>query len=366
MPSSNAEQQALTAKTEGESPLDSSGTGWRAYPGFLDVGIRHKLKAKLHRPMRLLGGRARYIAPSATPHLFSYEGRAIAPLQANDIPLVVQIRNGRRYLPSFLAHYRKLGVTRFVFVDDASDDGSAEYLAGMADVDLYSSNLNYMESGRGILFKEEIIRRYGGNRWWVFVDIDEYLIFEDAEARTLKDLLPALEKRGIERFLAPLLDMYPHGDVDAARFDGSDLTMPWEVAGAFDKTGYFVRFKGKDWEIRGGMRYRVFNNWVELAKFPLMYVRDQTYFRSIHYPRPAFENSVPILGNLLHFKIFDDYAASIERAAVEGRHFGGAKHYRLALNAINNSQPRFFVPDISEVFTSSSQLLDLGFFKSSI
>lgn len=361
----SSEGQPPTAKAEGERPPEVSQLDWRAYPGFLDVDIRYKLKAQIHKPMRLLRRWKRQNTPHPALHLFSHENQPIAPLDATDIPLVAQIRNGRRYLPSFLAHYRKLGVTRFIFVDDGSEDGSVEYLASMADVDLYTSDLSYMESGRGILFKEEVIRRYGTNRWWVVVDIDEYLIFEDSEDRTLKDLTAALEGRGIERLLAPLLDMYPHGDVDAARFDGSDSTMPWEVAGAFDRTGYFARFKGKDWEVRGGMRYRVFKNWVELAKFPLIYVRDQTYFRSIHYPRPAFENSVPILGNLLHFKIFDDYAASIERSAIEGRHFGTSKHYRLALNAINKCRPRFYMPGISQIFIGSRQLLGMCFFKSS-
>ncbi len=51
------------------------------------------------------------------------------PLAAGDLALVCTVRNSASYLPAFLAHYRRLGVTRFVFVDDRSDDGTAELLA---------------------------------------------------------------------------------------------------------------------------------------------------------------------------------------------------------------------------------------------
>ena len=339
--------------------------GWESYPGYLDVDVRYKLLAEIRNRLPDTAKSRRRHGPALPFDLSSHDNKAVRPLDDRDLPLVTQIRNGRRYLPSFLAHYKRLGVTRFIFVDDGSSDGTAEYLAPMSDVDLYRSNISYMESNRGILFKEEIVRRYGKNRWWLFVDIDEYLVFEGAEDRSLRDLIASLERRKIRRLLAPLLDMYPVGDIDQARFDGSDSTMPWEVATAFDRSGYFTRFRGKDWEIRGGMRHRVFGNWLELTKYPLMYVSDRVHFNSIHYPRPAIENCVPILGNLLHFKIFDDYAMSIRKAAKEGRYFGGSKHYRVALDTIARKQPKFFMPDISETFTGPQKLLDMGFFGSS-
>lgn len=299
-----------------------------------------------------------------SPSLFTYGNKEIRPLGGSDIPLVAQIRNARRYLPSFLQHYRNIGVTRFIFVDDQSTDGSLEYLEKIENVDLYQSRLSYMESNRGLLFKEEVVEIYGANRWWVFVDIDEYIVYDGIETHGLSDLTRALERRRLTRLLAPLLDMYPSGNIQQAHFDGSDSQMPWEVASAFDRSGYFIRFRGKDWEIRGGVRHRVFGNWVELTKYPLMYVADGDYFRSIHYPRPHYGNSTPILGNLLHFKFFSDYEDSIRRAVEEGRYFEGSKHYKVALERIEQGRAVFYDRDISEEFIGAKGLAEIGFFKS--
>lgn len=336
---------------------------WEPYPGVLDIGLRYKLTAFMRAHMPFADRSTSRVA-GVQPSLFSYKGKSFSPLKTNDIPLVAQIRNARRYLPSFLEHYRNLGVTRFIFVDDRSSDGSLEYLETVEDVDLYQSRLSYMESNRGILFKEEVVRIYGRDRWWVFVDIDEYLVYDGIENHGLREVIHALEGRNLKRLLAPLLDMYPLGDVDLARFDGSDTTMPWQVASAFDRSGYFIRFRGKDWEIRGGVRRRVFGNWVELAKYPLMYVTEADYFRSIHYPRPHHGNYVPVLGNLLHFKFFSDYEESIRTAAQEGRYFEGSKHYKTALQRIQEGGTSFYSEDVSTEFAGANQLAELGFFKS--
>ncbi|WKL25769.1 glycosyltransferase family 2 protein [Sinorhizobium meliloti] len=51
------------------------------------------------------------------------------PLGKGDIPVVFNTHNDRKLMPSFLAHYRGLGVTRFICVDDVSSDGTRDYLA---------------------------------------------------------------------------------------------------------------------------------------------------------------------------------------------------------------------------------------------
>ena len=51
--------------------------------------------------------------------------------------LFSMMRNERDLLPLFLDHYRKLGIARFVIVDNDSSDGSHEWLIDQPDVELY-------------------------------------------------------------------------------------------------------------------------------------------------------------------------------------------------------------------------------------
>jgi len=45
-------------------------------------------------------------------------------------------RNEHIRLPYFLKYYRNIGIDHFLFVDNDSDDGAAEYLAEQPDVSL--------------------------------------------------------------------------------------------------------------------------------------------------------------------------------------------------------------------------------------
>src|SRR5690606_32591497 len=105
------------------------------------------------------------------------KGNEVRQLSADDIPLVFLTRNDRRFLNSFLAHYRRLGVTRFICVDDASDDGTREALLAEPDVDVFASNVRYKEARRGRLWREILFSIYGANRWYLNVDSDEYFIY---------------------------------------------------------------------------------------------------------------------------------------------------------------------------------------------
>ena len=117
------------------------------------------------------------------------------PLTEVDLPLIVISRNERRLIDPFLEHYRRLGVTRFLWLDDRSADGSREILTDQADVDLLASNVSYREAHRGRLWREMIIDRYGRNRWYVMVDTDEFLVFADCEILSSPNLPSASSTR---------------------------------------------------------------------------------------------------------------------------------------------------------------------------
>ncbi len=284
------------------------------------------------------------------------------PLSDDDIPLVFNTRNDLKLMPSFLAHYRKLGVTRFICVDDVSSDGTREYLLAQADVDVWRSPLRYSDARRGREWREGLFERYGGNRWYLNVDSDEFLIYEDCENQPLDTLIRVLESRGETRLAAPMLDMYPVGPLGSAMLDVNDGRMPWEIADHFDGAGYEMAYTKRAISITGGPRNRKFSYVLELMKYPLIFWdKDCSLGMSIHQPLPFQRNFLPICGALLHFKFFSDYKEKIEEAVADGQYFDGAVAYRKMLEDLQKTGELDFANEHSVRFSGSAQLVELGF-----
>lgn len=282
-------------------------------------------------------------------------------LYPDDLPLVFLTRNDAKLMPGFLAHYRALGVTRFICVDDASTDGTREFLLDQPDVDLWASALRYKEARRGRLWREALFALYGDDRWYVNVDSDEFLIFDDCENRTLWSIIHALEELKITRLPAPMLDMYP---VDLAAADINQLKThaPWEVADHFDSLGYTLATTKRAITVKGGVRHREFDSDLELIKYPLIFWDEHCRFGpSIHQPLPYQRNFSSVLGVLLHFKFFADYQKVITDAVADGQYFDGSAAYAKMTDALAGTGALQLVSASSVKFEGSGQLLRLGF-----
>ena len=283
-------------------------------------------------------------------------------LTDSDLPLVFLCRNDRRLLPSFLKHYRSLGVTRFICVDDRSTDGSAEFLQSQPDLDLWTSSQRYKDARRGKAWREGLFRTYGINRWYLNIDSDEFLIYERCFENPLPVLIRRLEAQSINRLAAPMLDMYPLNDIAAAEFTGEDERMPWQIADCYDRDGYEVVKNDRFVRIRGGVRKRVFGADVDLMKYPLLFWdKDCSLGENIHQPLPYDRNFSPIFGVLLHFKFFSDYQERVQQAIDGGQHFGGAREYVNMMEKISANPDMAFGYSGSAHFSGPDQLVEQGF-----
>lgn len=285
------------------------------------------------------------------------------PLAPNDLAAIVVARNERRFLPSFLAHYRELGVTRFIVLDDGSTDGSPEYLRNQGDVDVWTSLVRYSEAGRGRYWREGLIAIYGERRWYVIVDADEYLVYDGCDRGVgLADLISGLERRGISRCAAPMIDAYPSGPLIEATFDGTDGLMPWQVATHVDANGYTLKHGKTALELTGGVRRRLFGSGAELMKYPLFRVDDARGIGiSVHRPVASVQNFMGIFGALLHFKLFSDTLARADDAVADKQYYRGAREYQKFLDhrAIFETSALF---DGSMPIGSSADFVARGFF----
>ncbi|MBN1588525.1 MAG: glycosyltransferase family 2 protein [Pirellulales bacterium] len=289
---------------------------------------------------------------------------APAPLTREDMPLVFLSHNERRFMPSFFAHYRMMGVTRFICVDDRSTDGSFEYVMAQEDADVFVSNVRYREAARGKIWREKLFDLYGHDRWYLNVDSDEFLVFESFGKESAWSFSRRLQERGILRYPATMIDLYPATRLRAAVFDGRDETMPWEVATHFDGVGYRLSLDNKGIRIRGGVRWRVFGVDVELIKYPLIHWDHRCSLgTSIHRPLPGIFNFAPVMGCLLHFKFFSDFRQRTQTAVRGGQHLNNAEVYRQIKHCLENDSNDgiCFACEDSLAYGGPEDLIERGF-----
>jgi hypothetical protein len=281
--------------------------------------------------------------------------RDVVPTRRSEIAAVCLTRNDINILPEFLKHYRRLGVTRFIFLDDGSTDGTRQFLLAEADVDVWTSPVRYIDAKRGKLWREALFNQYGLDRWYLNLDSDEFLFYDGCARHSLFDVVEVLNEFGAKRLPAPMLDMYPSDD--GATVGGH----PWLFSNLFDTNGYDVTLTKRAISVEGGPRRRLFGEKNELMKYPLIYWDSACSLGvSIHQPLPYSRNFSPVWGALLHFKFFGDYRKKIEAAVADGQHFNGSAHYRNIADVIRTNGKIDFMCDRTAAFQGPEQLRELG------
>lgn len=251
------------------------------------------------------------------------------------------IRNECVRLPYFLDYYRRLGVAQFLFVDNGSSDGSAEYLADQPDVSLWRTDASYRRARYGIDWTNHLLRRYGHGRWCLTVDADEFLVYPFCDTRSLPALTDWLSASDIRSFGTMVLDMYPKGPVEAQNYRaGQD---PFEVAPWFDAGNYTIstHHRLRNLWVQGGPRARMFfaddpKNAPALNKIPLVRWDGRfAYASSTHSLLPRGLNVVydewggeKASGCLLHAKFLPMIADKAAEELIRREHFAGGREYR--------------------------------------
>jgi hypothetical protein len=257
-----------------------------------------------------------------------------------DILLFSTVRNECVRLPYFLDYYRKIGIARFLIVENASDDGTREFLADQPDVSLWTTRASYGASRFGADWLNWLQRRHGHGHWTVTVDADEFLVYPFCDTRPLRALTDWLDVSSQRTLPAMLLDMYPRGRVGAAPYRaGQD---PFASAGWFDAGNYTISINPeyRNLWIQGGPRARVFFaddpyrapalNKIPLVKWDARY----TWASSTHALLPRGLNRVydedggeKISGCLLHAKFLDTFVDKSREEASRGEHFADSYEY---------------------------------------
>lgn len=289
--------------------------------------------------LRLRRKRLRFRAFRKRRELASVENRTAA-LGRDAILLVAVLRNERIRLPYFLRYYRELGISHFLMVDNASDDGSREYLAAQPDVSLWTTRASYRRSRYGADWINWLLMRHGRGRWILAVDVDEFFIYPFCDTRPVRALTDWLDACGARSFPALVVDMYPKGPIDAEPYHEDHD--PFEIANHFDSGNYMIArngFYGNLW-IQGGPRTRTMfadhpREAPSLNKIPLVKWHWSCCFvSSTHMLLPRRLNLVydewggeRASGCLLHAKFLSTLKAKVEEELERREHFAESREY---------------------------------------
>jgi hypothetical protein len=281
------------------------------------------------------------------------------------------VRNEMLRLPYFLDYYRSLGVSHFLIVDNASTDGTVDFLANQPDVSLWTTSHSYKLSRFGMDWLGWLQWRYGRNHWCLTVDADELLVYPHCDNRDLYALTAQLDAQNLTAFGALMVDMYPKGSLTAAPYQqGQD---PVAVLGWFDGAGYRHKVHpifGNKW-IQGGVRDRVFfhadpDRAPTMNKTPLVkWHWRNVYVTSTHHMLPRRLNQVfdwpaktLMTGALLHTKFLPDIVARSSEELDRQQHFENSVLYAPYYQCLIEGPDLW--TDTSVAYKGWQQLVELG------
>lgn len=250
------------------------------------------------------------------------------------------IRNEAERLAHFLRHYRALGAGHFLFVDNASDDGSVALLADQPDVSLWQTGASYKAARYGMDWMHALLGLHGHGHWCAVVDADELLVYPHWPTRPLPALAAWLEARGQRALAALMVDLYPDGPLSQAAI--APDADPTEVLCWFDpaNTIFAAHPQHGATLALGGPRARAFfaqtpQRIPTQSKVPfLRWDRRNAFVNSTHaiLPRrlmdlPARDGGEALSGVLLHTKFLPSIAERSAEEITRRQHFAQPRAY---------------------------------------
>lgn len=245
-----------------ENPMFVHASTWLASV----LGDTSRARSIFRRRSHLLVNKP--LRPCRTGELVKIDGKSLSDHPA--IRLFTVVRNEVARIPWFLDFYRGLGVNRFFFVDNGSTDGTREVLLSQPDVHVFYTDTKYSEGAAGMVWVNDLVDRFGGNGWNLYVDVDEALVFPNSERDGLNFLTQYMERNGQEALPAFMLDMHANRGfghpasglierdfVEAYPFYYADFTIEADFAAPY-------------YEATGGGRYHLFRDRTNQTKTPLI------------------------------------------------------------------------------------------------
>lgn len=284
----------------------------------------------------------------------------------DDICLFCVERNEMLCLPFLLEYYRKLGVTKFFFIDNNSTDGSREFLLKQDDCFVFFTESSHSEAGGGMNWINHLIDKYTlDNQWYIVADADEFLVYANSENISLKHLTKYLDHYGYESVSSFMIDMFPENIENQKKIQSGDNLL--------EKCPYFCN----NYRFYHGAEASYLTVYGGIFQSLLPYQKDWLYktllmkkgvkpITSNHLTTPA--KIANITSALFHFKFKGDFKLkSLEETYRKEHNDGGIRYqkYVQLFDTTINENFDFTKLDKTIKYQNSQQLIHLGLIQTS-
>jgi len=264
------------------------------------------------------------------------------------------------YIEEFIAHYKKLGVKHFFFLDNNSTDNTIEKLKMYQNVSIFKTGLSYKLYWN--LFKKYLFEKFGNSGWNLLVDIDEFFDFPFSNEIGLQNLIHYLNTHKYEAVVTQMLDLFPkesYNDslnlnfIDSHKYyDNTSL----EKRNYYDEVLYNIISNPNIKFFVGGARKKIFNlDNLFLTKHALIKHQPHISYFHDHFPYNARVADVSAL--LLHYKFHNNFKNYITEAIETKVHWNESYQYKKYKEVFDeNDNIEFFNKDCLE-FSDANNLI---------
>jgi hypothetical protein len=276
------------------------------------------------------------------------------PREPGEIRLFAVLRNEASRLPWFLRYYEKLGVNRFLIVDNDSSDATRDILLSRRNVHVFHTKRSYKNSEYGCIWREVLFRDHGFGHWCVVVDADEMLIYPDYETTDLRGLAAAMQAEGALGLRATWVQMY------------SDIPVRKTAIGPEDDPLHVCPYFDRNTLERGPHPLKL--GWIpstDKAPFffmqpggPSVWVGQHEFVWSDGIRREP--QIATIRGAVLHFKFVSELYDKAREEMRRRVHVASDRKYGGFLYEMNYNPDLTLVHEGSIKFEGSRQMVDLG------
>ena len=279
-----------------------------------------------------------------------------------DLILICLAKNECDNLKKIYNYYTNLGVNNFVYIDNGSNDNTIEYFKKIENVNLFSVKDEYT-SIRRQAWINKIISRYGFNKWYLVIDSDEYLAFNECEKNSISDAINFFNSKKIERVRALMVDMYPKRII--FNNDNIDFLKKYNL---FDYNTYGVYHSKESMLfdcLNGGMRGRLFSEGDEskkpwLTKYPLLlFKKGDIQFQShMSYPfEKNFDSDCYLV--LMHYKFLPSDSKKYQDRVKKGNFSLGSWEYKRYIEQMKKGYIDFYDSKCSKKYITSESFYQI-------